>query len=152
MKMEYIFNIRVTGILIEGNTILLVKQKISDKRNWSLPGGRLERGETLEQGIVREMKEETGLDVEVLKLLYVCDVKSSGNTILHITFLLKSVDGKLELPTNEFDENPIQDVRFVPVDELAQYGFSNKFIRIIEQGFPEAGSYVGDKSNIGLET
>ncbi len=152
MNLDYIFNIRVTGILIEDNSILLVKQKVSDKRNWSLPGGRLERGETLEQGIVREMKEETGLDIKILKMLYVCDVKASDNTVLHITFLLKRVCGKLELPSNESDENPIQDVRFVPIDELAQYGFSNKFVQLIEQDFPDAGSYVGDKSNIGLDT
>ena len=61
---KYDFNIRVTGILIEDNKILLVKPKVSDKRNWSLPSGKLEQGETIEQGIIREMKEETGLDVE----------------------------------------------------------------------------------------
>lgn len=63
---KYDFNIRVTGILVEDNKILLVKQKVSDKRNWSLPGGKLEQGETVEQGIIREMKEETGLDVEII--------------------------------------------------------------------------------------
>lgn len=84
MNQEYIFNIRITGILIENNEILLVQQKLSDKRNWSLPGGRLERGETLSQGLIREMKEETGLDVEIIRMLYLCDVAASSNTILHI--------------------------------------------------------------------
>lgn len=65
------FQIRVTGILIENDEILLVQQKVSAKRNWSLHGGRLECGETMQQGIVREMKEETGLDVEILRMLYV---------------------------------------------------------------------------------
>lgn len=83
MNQEYIFNIRITGILIENNEILLVQQKLSDKRNWSLPGGRLERGETLSQGLIREMKEETGLDVEIIRMLYLCDVAASSNTILH---------------------------------------------------------------------
>ena len=91
MNQEYIFNIRITGILIENNEILLVQQKLSDKRNWSLPGGRLERGETLSQGLIREMKEETGLDVEIIRMLYLCDVAASSNTILHITFLIKRV-------------------------------------------------------------
>lgn len=150
MNQDYIFNIRITGILIENNKILLVQQKLSDKRNWSLPGGRLERGETLSQGLIREMKEETGLDVELVRMLYVCDVASSSNTILHITFLIKRVGGEIELPSNEFDENPIYDVKFVPVSELAQYGFSEKFMQVINDGFSNAGNYVGDKMNIGL--
>lgn len=91
MNQEYIFNIRITGILIENNEILLVQQKLSDKRNWWLPGGRLERGETLSQGLIREMKEETGLDVEIIRMLYLCDVAASSNTILHITFLIKRI-------------------------------------------------------------
>jgi len=150
MNQNYIFNIRITGILIENNEILLVQQKLSDKRKWSLPGGRLERGETLSQGLIREMKEETGLDVEILRMLYLCDVATSSNTLLHITFLLKKRSGEIELPSNEFDENPIHDVKFVPISELVQYGFSEKFIQVIKDGFPNAGNYVGDKINIGL--
>ena len=150
MNQEYIFNIRITGILIENDEILLVQQKLSDKRNWSLPGGRLERGETLSQGLIREMKEETGLDVEIIRMLYLCDVAASSNTILHITFLIKRIGGEIELPSNEFDENPIHDVKFVPISELVQYGFSEKFIQVIRDGFSNAGNYVGDKINIGL--
>ena len=150
MNQDYIFNIRITGILIENNEILLVQQKLSDKRNWSLPGGRLERGETLSQGLIREMKEETGLDVELVRMLYVCDVASSSNTILHITFLIKRVGGEIELPSNEFDENPIHDVKFVPVSELVKYGFSERFMQVINDGFSNAGNYVGDKTNVGL--
>ena len=63
MNENYNFSVRVTGIFIEDEQILVVKQKISESRNWSLPGGRLERGETLEQALKREMKEETGLIV-----------------------------------------------------------------------------------------
>ena len=113
-------------------------------------GGRLERGETISQGLIREMKEETGLDVEIVRMLYLCDVEASSNTILHITFLLRRLGGEIELPTNEFDANPIHDVKFVPIAELAQYGFSEKFIQVLENGFPDAGNYVGDKVNIGL--
>ncbi|MCH5288145.1 MAG: NUDIX hydrolase [Christensenellaceae bacterium] len=60
MNPNYAFQVRVTGVLIEDGRLLLVKQKLSEARSWSLPGGRLERGETLEQGVVREIKEETG--------------------------------------------------------------------------------------------
>lgn len=151
MNQDYVFNIRITGILIEDNEILLVQQKLSDKRNWSLPGGRLERGETLSQGLIREMKEETGLDVEIVRMLYLCDVAASTHTIIHITFLLRRIGGEIELPSNEFDENPIHDVRFVPISELVQYGFSERFIQVVKDGFSNAGNYVGDKINIGLD-
>lgn len=147
---KYDFNIRVTGVLIEDNKILLVKQNVSDKRNWSLPGGKLEQGETIEQGIIREMKEETGLDVEIIRLLYLCDVSASNNTLLHITFLLKRVAGDIELPSNEFESNPIYDVEFVPVSELSKYGFSERFTALAKNGFSDSGIYAGDKSNIGL--
>ena len=148
MNINNLFTIRVTGILIENNEILLVKQKLNDKRDWSLPGGKLERGETIQQGIIREMKEETGLDTEVDSLLYLCDVSSSGNSLLHISFLLRRVGGTISLPTNEFDENPINDVKFVSILNLVDYGFSNKFIDLIKNNFPNKGNYVGDKINI----
>lgn len=79
-----------------------------------------------------------------------CDVQVSEYTVIHITFLLKRTGGKIMLPTNEFDENPIHDVKFVPIKELAQYGFSDKFIQMIRDDFPDAGNYMGDKTNIGL--
>ena len=150
MNQDYTFNIRLTGILIENNEILLVQQKLSDQRNWSLPGGRLERGETLSQGLLREMKEETGLEVEIVRMLYLCDVAASSNTLLHITFLLRRTGGEIVLPSNEFDKNPIRDVKFVPVSELTHYGFPEKFVQVIQDGFSNAGNYVGDKANIGL--
>ncbi len=147
---KYNFNIRVTGILIEDDKILLVKQKVSEKRNWSLPGGKLEQGETLEQGIIREMKEETGLDIEIIKMLYLCDVSASSNTLLHITFLLKRVGGEIELPSNKYENNPIFEVRFVALDDLKLYGFSEKFVELIINEFPDSGKYAKDKKNIGL--
>ncbi|MBD5554871.1 MAG: NUDIX hydrolase [Roseburia sp.] len=150
MNENYNFNVRVTGILIEDEQILVVKQKLSESRDWSLPGGRLERGETLEQALKREIKEETGLIVEVGKLLYICDVGTSSNTVLHITFSIERKGGVITLPTNEYDENPIHDVRFIPVKDLTNYGFSEMFQRRVEQGFPDSGNYMGDKENIGL--
>ena len=150
MKQLPIYKVRATGVLIENNSLLLVKQKLSNNKNWSLPGGRVEPGETLEQALIREMKEETGLDVEPIRMLYVCDVAASDNTVLHITFLAKWIGGEITLPTNEFDENPIHDVQFIPIDELTEYGISEKFIEIIKNDFPNAGNYMGDKSNIGL--
>lgn len=148
--MNYDFQIRVTGVLVENGTILLVKQRLSKDRAWSLPGGRLEQGETMEEGLCRELFEETGLKVRVEKLLYLCDVKSSSNKVVHVTFLISKVGGEITLPTNEKDENPISDVKFIPVAELTDYGFSPVFRDLAENQFPKKGNYMGDKENIGL--
>lgn len=144
------FQIRVTGILIERNKILIVKQRVTPGRAWSLPGGRLENGETLEQGVVREVLEETGLNANVVKLLYLCDMPDASPPILHISFLLERESGKITLPTNVYDSNPILDVRMVYIKELTNYGFSEKFKDIVLNEFPNCGSYVGLKENIGL--
>lgn len=103
---DNLFQIRVTGILIENGKLLLVNQKVSENRSWSLPGGRLENGETLEEGMIREMFEETGLNVKVIKLLYLCEKPDATQSLLHITFLIKRVSGELRLPTNEFAKKP----------------------------------------------
>lgn len=145
-----LFQIRVTGLLLEDGKLLLVNQRVSANRSWSLPGGRLEHGETLEKGIVRELLEETGLCVEVMKLLYICEKPDATPPLLHTTFLLKRVGCEIKLPTNEYDENPIHDVKMVDVNELVDCGFSEMFQDIVKQDFPNAGNYMGLKSAIGL--
>lgn len=147
--MENVMQVRVTGILIEGEKLLLVKQKVAN-RNWSLPGGRVENGEMLEEAMIREMREETGLEVKIKQLLYVCDKPDASLSLLHITFLLEKLTGEIMLPSNEFDHNPIHDVQMVPIKDLSQYGFSETFITLISEGFASAGSYQGLKQNIGL--
>ena len=150
MKEANAFQVRVTGILIEAGRILLVRQRLSETRDWSLPGGRLEHSETLARGLTREFKEETGPDVRLDKLLCLCDAEPGGHTLLHVTFSVTRAGSEITLPTNEFDSNPIRDVRFVPMDELADCGFSDRFAQLARQGFPQAGGYMGDKRNIGL--
>ncbi|MED0872992.1 NUDIX hydrolase [Bacillus mobilis] len=147
--MENVMQVRVTGILIEDEKLLLVKQKVAN-RDWSLPGGRVENGETLEEAMIREMREETGLEVKIKKLLYVCDKPDVRPSLLHITFLLERIEGEITLPSNEFDHNPIHDVQMVALEELSSYGFSNKFIKLAYENFLNAGSYQGVKQNIGL--
>lgn len=147
---NYAFQIRVTGVLLEGEQLLLVKQRVSPQRQWSLPGGRVEAGEKLDEAVLRELYEETGLQVRIKKLLYLCEKTDSTPPILHITFLLERIGGKLTLPSNEFDENPISDVRFIPIGKLISLGFSSQFVELLREGLPGTGSYMGGKENIGL--
>lgn len=66
-----VFNFRVAGILFNGDKVL-VHKGIGDDF-YAFPGGRLEMFETTENTIVREMKEELDIDVEVERLLWVCE-------------------------------------------------------------------------------
>ncbi|MFD6158584.1 NUDIX domain-containing protein [Nocardia sp. NPDC060256] len=69
-------NAPTANSLVPGGSALIVDehgailmQRRSDSGNWSLPGGTMEIGETLEQCVIRETKEETGLDIEITGLL-----------------------------------------------------------------------------------
>ena len=64
----------VGAVILEAGKVVLVKRRHEPlEGRWSLPGGTLELGETLEIGVAREMREETGLDVEVGPLIGVFD-------------------------------------------------------------------------------
>lgn len=142
--------IRVTAIVLNHDKILLVEQNVDRLRSWSLPGGGLEEGETLEQGVKRELMEETGLAIEVKELLYVCDYIRNDRHVIHITFLAEAPDDNLGKTTPDLDENPIKSISFVPISGIEKYGFSAKFRKLVESNFPNKGSYMGDKINIGL--
>jgi 8-oxo-dGTP diphosphatase len=62
----------VGGVVIDdGRTLLIRRGSAPLKGEWSIPGGLLEVGETIEQGVARELAEETGLEVRVIELIEV---------------------------------------------------------------------------------
>jgi ADP-ribose pyrophosphatase YjhB (NUDIX family) len=143
--------VRATAVLIENDQILLVQQRVDDRRSWSLPGGTLESGETLGSCLVREVCEETGLDVVLDRLLYVCDRLDVGRQVVHVTFAVRRNGGQVRVGQEpESDAEPIHDVRFVPLDDLCDYGFSVRFRDLARTGFLTGGTYQGPVSNIGL--
>jgi len=139
---------RVTGVLIEDDQILLLNQDTDGPRTWSLPGGKVEDGETLAQALVREMREETGVEVRPGRLLYLCDHVPAH--VVHITFEVERVGGVVGAVEVGKDTRPIRGVEFVKISELTGLGFSDTFVRLAQSGFPGAGSYMGPKSAIGL--
>jgi len=71
--------VRVSGIIISNNQILLIHRKKEGKEYWVFPGGGVEEGETNKEAVVREVKEETSLEVNKVKLafdnFYYCEVE-----------------------------------------------------------------------------
>jgi ADP-ribose pyrophosphatase YjhB (NUDIX family) len=140
--------VRVTGVCLEGGRLLVLHQDTDGPRTWSLPGGTVEDGETLSGALVREMREETGADVEVGRLLYLCD--NVAARVVHITVEVRRVGGELGAVTHGADTRPIRSVEFVELDKLSELGFSDIFVQLCRSGFPGAGSYMGAKATIGL--
>jgi ADP-ribose pyrophosphatase YjhB (NUDIX family) len=144
-------HVRVTGVVIEDDHILLLNQDTDGERSWSLPGGKVEDGETLTAALVREMREETGLDVELGRLLYVCDhLPGDGTHVIHLTFEARRTGGVIGQVAAGLDTRPIRGVEFVKLADLPSLGFSQRFGDLAMAGFPGAGSYMGPKTAIGL--
>jgi 8-oxo-dGTP diphosphatase len=76
MKREYpeAPRVGVGAVVVQDGRILLVRRGQEPmKGRWSIPGGLLELGEALQDGVVREVREETGLEVEPLELVELLD-------------------------------------------------------------------------------
>ncbi|MFC0331473.1 NUDIX hydrolase [Paenibacillus sepulcri] len=82
-----------------GENILMVKNKGDKASYYTLPGGAVEQGETLQQAAIREVKEETGLDVELDGILTVSEAffEESGHHVIFFTFRGRIVDGEIKI-------------------------------------------------------
>ncbi|PEZ03944.1 NUDIX domain-containing protein [Bacillus sp. AFS018417] len=99
----------VSALIYDDNeNILIVKNIKGDSFYWSLPGGAVEGEETLEQAIIREVKEETGFKVVVTGLSSVREMffEERGHHALIITFHAKIIDGEINIndPDNDIVE------------------------------------------------
>jgi len=117
----------VDGVLIENERILLVRRlKEPFKGMWALPGGFVEVGETVEEAVKREVREETGLEVEVLRLVgvYSDPKRDPRGHVVSVAFLVKRVGG--ELKAGDDAEN----VAFHTLERLPPLAFDHG--RIVE--------------------
>jgi len=101
--------------------VLLVKRGAEPNRSrWSLPGGSLEIGETVEAGAVRETREETGVDVQPLRVLDVRNFieRKDGEVRWHYVL----IDVLCEyLRGDPFPATDAENARLIPLRELGEY-------------------------------
>lgn len=102
------------ALVLHGNQILMVKQYVQrGDIVWNYPGGGIDENETPEEACIREVKEETGYDVEIIKLIF----KSSNK----FTYVAKVIGGELFLDTNNECNEDIIDVSWVLIDEADMF-------------------------------
>jgi len=101
------FRIAVKSFIINNDKLLLVKRATDDVMKpsvWEIPGGRLSLGEDPKEGLKREVKEETGIDIEVLHPINVRHfVRSDKQTITMLIFLCRAEDREVKLSEEHSD-------------------------------------------------
>lgn len=99
--------IRSSAIIIRNNKVLLIHRKKPGQEYWVFPGGGVEDGETPEQALVREVKEETNLDVKSFKPAFECVFNGDG--VMHPFYFCDVNGGKVEIIGEEKDINSEND-------------------------------------------
>jgi 8-oxo-dGTP diphosphatase len=116
--MEREHRISAGAIVIQDNKILLVRYLNRSEQSYLVgPGGGVLANESTAQGLIREVREETGLKVSPGKILFVEDMLSKRHRIIKIWFLCDLVGGQL-VETHGAKEEGIIEVGWYPRDQL----------------------------------
>src|SRR5208337_610182 len=137
MKREYPKHplVGVGGVVIDRGRALLIRRGSEPlKGEWSIPGGMLELGEELAAGVRRELKEETGLDVEPLECILVFDrIMREGKRVKYhyviVDYLCRRKRGRLR-PASD-----VVDARWVQRQDLPQYHLTDMATALILEAF-----------------
>jgi 8-oxo-dGTP diphosphatase len=134
-------DVRPCVVLIERGSVLTIRCKY-DEEFYLLPGGGVEPGETLVECAIREMEEETGLLVEIERIVYLNDWianKERNERVINIFFLVRRIGG--ELLRGEKDGGKVKEVEWIPLEKFSEIDFrphsiGERLRRDYEEGFP----------------
>jgi len=125
----------VGAVIVRGGQVMIVKRRYEPLAGrWSLPGGTLEVGETLEAGLAREMREETGLDVQVGPVIEVFDrilLDEAQRVRYHfvlVDYLCWPIGGALRAGSD------VEEAMFVDPADLEPYDLTDKARAVIDRG------------------
>ena len=132
----------VGAIILDRQRVLLVERaKPPLAGYWSLPGGVLEPGERLEQGIRREVREETGLAIQPLGVVEIFErimPDARGRTEYHyvlVDYLCRVTGGTLRAASDS------RRALWVPRPRLADYRITEGTLPVIEKAFRNRAKY-----------
>ena len=99
--------------LIKENEVVVTKYKKGNKKEgyYDIPGGKIEEGESPKQTAIREMKEETGIEIQNLKYKGIMTIEYPDRLFIFDTFITKEYEGEPQ----EFEENTSE---WIDIDEL----------------------------------
>ena len=124
----------VGAVILHRDKVVLIRRKYAPLAGrWSLPGGTLEIGESLETGVAREMLEETGLEVEVGPVVEVFDriLRDDEDRVEYhfviVDYLCRPLSGTLQAGSD------VDDAVWVAPEDLAQYQITDKATEVIER-------------------
>ena len=105
----------IVTVCIKEDGKLLMVQEAQKKayKLWNLPGGNLNPEENIFDGAIRETKEETGYDIELISLISVQNYVRKEETIMRINFNAKVIGGNIDT-----DNEEVLDVKWIPINEL----------------------------------
>jgi len=132
-------SVGVGAVLIhEGRVLLIRRGKEPLRGRWTVPGGTVELGETLEQALVREVEEETGLQVRPRESLLVFDriLRAEGRVSYHYVIIDYLCDYESGSPRAGSDA---EDVALATPEDLGSYDLPDKTLEVVLQGFRRAG-------------
>jgi 8-oxo-dGTP diphosphatase len=127
-------------VVIAGDRTLLIRRGSAPlEGQWSIPGGMLELGESIEEGVRRELAEETGIEVRVLELIEVFErviPGEDGRTRYHfviLDYLCEMVSGEARAASD------VIDVAWAGEHELEKFALTPIATRVIRRAFEMAG-------------
>jgi ADP-ribose pyrophosphatase YjhB (NUDIX family) len=125
----------VGGVVVHRNRVLLIRRGGEPlKGEWSIPGGLLEVGEELAEAVRRELKEETGLEVEPLEIIAAFDrIMREGRRVKYhfviIDYVCRLKRGRLH-PASD-----VLEARWVRREDLPLYRLTERATSVILQSF-----------------
>ncbi len=145
------FEVIVRAIIVTDGEVLFQRNVESDE--FALPGGHIEKGETVKQTLIRELEEETGMKIFVGKLVYINEnyFQQMGEEVHEIGFyFLSSVIG--EIPERIESREGHIDFRFLNISEVAVKDVYPTFLRTVlpkdvERDFSEPVKHLVQKGD-----
>jgi mutator protein MutT len=139
----------VGGVVIQDGRALLIRRGCAPLAGqWSIPGGTLELGETIAEGVRRELREETSLEVRVLELIEVFErifPDPGGRTQYHFVILDYLCEAVAGAPRPGSD---VTEVAFVAPEELHRYSLTEAVTRVLGKAFAIARARGVEQSRI----